>query len=429
LNARTASEAASPSRPPVANALTFEAPQPSVAAGRDILGPILAEFALRLWTYLRNVPQPEKTRLLFCARGGLRLRLIYERFLARTGLTSAVSFDDLMVSRIVAARGALLKRSPAACEEITREFQGDSLKSLADALVGEPVSAGVAGLTNQTLDAAEGAKVLAALLFERDGGLTGVGERVQTQHRRFLGHLSAQSGPSSRIILCDTGLYGSTIRMLEHGVPHVSWTCVLFARSNYKGFDTAHFARTCGLSVERDGYSPIDTRSAALRYWQLFEELLEPALPSVRRFDAAAGTIRSNLEIDGWEAAVSHDPQGLFCAALAYLDALPEQGFAEVIYGDAERAWRGLHRLVVWPTPDDARQLMVGQRSRDFGRSDDVAGLSSKRGGGISDRVASMRGSLWREGAVAIDFPTMRLLILLALQSFHILRFLRGSKH
>jgi hypothetical protein len=429
LNARTISEAASPLPPLMARGLAGSDQQRAAdAIGDSIFGPILAEFALRLWTYLGSVPQPEKAMLLFCARGGLRLRHIYEEFLARTGLTSPVSFDDLMVSRIVAARGALLERSPAAVEEILREFQGETLKSLADALAGEPVSPLLTDLHEDKLDAALSADTLFGLLFENGGGLTQFGELVQTQHRRFTDHLSAQSGQRNRIILCDTGLYGSTIRMLRHGVPNVGWTCVLFARSNYKGFDTAHFERTCGLSVERDGYSLFDRRSAALRYWQLFEDLLEPALPSVRRFDAAPGAIRSNLEIDGWRGKVSHDCQGFFRAALAYLDALPERGFAEIIYHDSDQAWRLLHRLVVWPTPDEARQLMVGQRSRDFGRLDNAAGLPAKHGGGISDRAAFIRGSLWREGAVAIEFPTLRPFILAALQSFHVLRQVRGLK-
>jgi hypothetical protein len=429
LNARTASETASPSPALTASVRARNAPQlTAVSAGNEIFGPILAEFALRLWTYLGNVPQPEKARLLFCARGGLRLRLVYERFLARTALASPVSFNDLMVSRIVAARGALLKHSSAAVEEITREFQGESLMSLADALAGGAISPTIADLPDKTLNALDGTNRLAALLFGSDGRLTRLGEEVQSQHARFADHLSAQSGHCSRIILCDTGLYGSTIRMLAHGVPNVSWTCALFARSNYKGFDTAHFARTCGLSVERDGYSPFDTRSAALRYWQLFEDLLEPPLPSVRRFDNVSGAMRSNLEINGWREKVSYDSHGLFTAALAYLDALPEKDFAEVIYRDADRAWRRLHDSVVWPTHDEARQLMVSERSRDFGRSETAAGLSSERGGSLGNRVASIRGSLWREGAVAINFPAMRPLILMALQSFHLLRFLRGLK-
>jgi hypothetical protein len=429
LNARTISEAGPPSPTLAVNELAQNAPQLTAAAvGGDVFGPILAEFALRLWTYLGNVPQSDKTRLLFCARGGLRLRHVYERFLARTGLASPVSFDDLMVSRIVAARGALLNRSPAAVEEILREFQGESLASLAEALAGEPVSAGRIDLHDKKLDAAGGADVLSSLLFESGGGLTQFGELVQTQHRRFAGHLSERSGQRSRIILCDTGLYGSTIRMLQHGVPNVGWTCVLFARSNYKGFDTAHFERTCGLSVERDGYSPFDRRSAALRYWQLFEDLLEPALPSVRRFDAAPGSMRSNLEIDGWREKVNQDVHGLFGAVLAYLDALPEKGFAEIIYRDSDRAWRRLHRFVVWPKRDEARQLMVGQRSRDFGRLDVAAGLPAKHGRSVSDRAAFIRESLWREGAVSIEFPTLRPFILAALQSFHVLRLMRGLK-
>ena len=45
-----------------------------------MLGPIFAEFALRLWIFLNAVEDPEDTCILFCARGGLRLRLLFSDF-------------------------------------------------------------------------------------------------------------------------------------------------------------------------------------------------------------------------------------------------------------------------------------------------------------------------------------------------------------
>ena len=79
--------------------------------GETVLGPILAEFAFRLWLFAES--QPSEARLLFCARGGLRMRLLYETFLNSIGRSSPLPVDDLMVSRLVAARPALLARAPA----------------------------------------------------------------------------------------------------------------------------------------------------------------------------------------------------------------------------------------------------------------------------------------------------------------------------
>jgi hypothetical protein len=39
-----------------------------------------------------------------------------------------------------------------------------------------------------------------------------------------------------------------------------------------------------GGTVERDYYSVFNSRTAALRFWHLFESVLEPSLPSVTTF-------------------------------------------------------------------------------------------------------------------------------------------------
>ena len=92
--------------------------------GASVLGPIFAEFALRLWIVLNAVEEPEDTCILFRARGGLCLRLLFERFLKRAGLESSVVIGDLMVSRLIAARMAILDPATAVSSEIGREFYG-----------------------------------------------------------------------------------------------------------------------------------------------------------------------------------------------------------------------------------------------------------------------------------------------------------------
>jgi len=102
--------------------------------GASVLGPIFAEFALRLWIFLNAVEDPEDTCILFCARGGLRLRLLFERFLKRAGLESPVVIGDLMVSRLIAARMAILDPATAVSSEIGREFYGGTMQTVAHAL-------------------------------------------------------------------------------------------------------------------------------------------------------------------------------------------------------------------------------------------------------------------------------------------------------
>ena len=45
-----------------------------VSFGQRTLGPVIAEFCLRLWAFEQFLPRDEAV-LLFCARGGLRLNV------------------------------------------------------------------------------------------------------------------------------------------------------------------------------------------------------------------------------------------------------------------------------------------------------------------------------------------------------------------
>ncbi|PMZ82166.1 hypothetical protein, partial [Pseudomonas sp. FW215-T2] len=86
-----------------------------------------------LWLVERFLA-PDRTVLLFCARGGLRLQLVYARFLRQTGLPQNLPHASLMVSRLVAARTAFDPPSPGVLSELGREFSGRSMSEIAAAL-------------------------------------------------------------------------------------------------------------------------------------------------------------------------------------------------------------------------------------------------------------------------------------------------------
>src|ERR1700722_9364808 len=110
----------------------------AAAFGKAAFGPIFAEFALRLWLFLQSLEEPDDTCILFCARGGLRLQFVFDRFLRRTGLVCPVTANPLMVSRLIAARPALLRGGAAALDELEREFHGRSMADAAAALTQFP---------------------------------------------------------------------------------------------------------------------------------------------------------------------------------------------------------------------------------------------------------------------------------------------------
>jgi hypothetical protein len=261
------------------------------AFGEFVLGPLFAEFAVRLWTVQSALQAPDDAALLFCARGGLRLRLMYDRLLDAAGLAPPVLERDLMISRIVAVRAALVRGRESAYEQIGYELGSGSLLDVARAVGGPtyvpPVHRSFGW--DRPYDRGAFEQVLSC---PEEPGLR---KCIEAQTALFRQHLDACLAGRTHAILCDTGLSGSTMQLLEDAMPDLQWSCLLFARANYKRLATPHFPRTVGLVVETDRYCPFDARSALLRHWHLIEATLEPPLKSVSSFAAVDGQVRSNL--------------------------------------------------------------------------------------------------------------------------------------
>jgi FMN phosphatase YigB (HAD superfamily) len=385
--------------------------------GRQVLGPIFAEFALKTWILLSNLEHADDSVLLFCARGGLRLQAIYEKFLAASGLTSPVAIRPLMISRIVAVRSALLKGGAAAFEQIEYEFGGRSLRDVARAIgCIEPDRADRDSAA--IWDAPYSRRGLEALLASPAG--REFVSAASNQDVLFREHLEGCSHGRSRAILCDTGLFGSTLQLLKEAFPEKTWSCVQFARANYKRLASPHFGEVIGIATQHDGYSPLNPRTSILRYWHLIEATLEPSLPSVRSFTRVDGVARSNLEIDSWSQRVAPEQDEIFAGILDYVGALQPADATVRVMTDVETAFRRLHRAIVWPTRNDAGLLDFPPRSVDFGKDGHVPVIN--RGGGL---VRAVRKSEWREGAIAeMASPPLRLPLLAAVEAAFAARWL-----
>jgi hypothetical protein len=388
-------------------------PTSKASFGRDVMGPVFADFALRLWIFLSNMEMPSEAIVLFCARGGFRLRLIYEHFLAASGLESPVATDDLMVSRVVAVRAALLAGAPSAFEQIGFELAGSSMRDAVSAISGsDPVSDQD---DTEMWDAPYSSERLKALLSSTQGAA--VRANLATQAGLFREHLTTCSAGRKRIILCDTGLFGSTMQLLEQGFPELAWSCAMFARAKSKPFSAPHFKRTFGLCVQADRYSPFDASTAVLRYWHLIESTLEPQLPSVCTFERVDGIVHSNLEIDSWQKKVAPGRDEIFAGILDYIDSLPRVGTAARIMADVRAAHAELRRAVVWPTRSDVALLDAGSRSVDFGRLENVTVIRDRAG-----LVGALRKSLWREGAVVLAASWLRRPLLMGVEAAYAAR-------
>lgn len=379
--------------------------------GREVLGPIVAEFCLAIWLYADEAGKRGDTALLFCARGGLGIRAAFERLAERLNLPLAVPRENLMVSRLVAARTAIMARSGAALDELGREFPGSSFSDVAATLGGRRYD-----LPQPWNEPFAPDRFFAML--QRPAGEDILAD-IERQNTLFRRHLSVASAGAGRIVLCDTGLYGSTQRLLAAGLPDLSFETIQLARCNYKGFSEDHFPRVVGLAVERNRYSPLAIRSTVLRYWQLIESLFEPAIPSVRSFkEDENGKVSCNAGDIAFGAVDPSIGNPLLAGALAYIDDVAS---GAAIMADVARAWPRLRQAVTRPVEADLSALAIGRRSIDFGRPDIVGDAEALSGSALS-RLASIRSQLWREGAIARAFPHARLPLLTALEAAYALR-------
>jgi hypothetical protein len=377
--------------------------------GRTVLGPIVAEFCLRLWNLASQFERADDAALLFCARGGLRMRLAYERFLAAAGAESPLPHHSLMVSRAAAIRPSIARSisdgtalGPAAAAAVYYEFSKQSLATAMAALSGVEVDSDDPFWSGATTP-----EQLVIALARPDAQVAA--REIVRQGELFAQHLAQVLGGRTNAVLVDTGLYGTTGQLLAEGFPELRVSTALMARS-YRPLLGAPESPAFGLSVQARAYMPVRSRTALLRYWHFVEWLFEPELASVKRFDVVDGSVRSNLEVPGWEDRITSGTASVYDGVIDYLDGLPRP-VAQTVLVDAQRAWSDYRRAVVWPTAAEGHALTVGLRTHDFGRAG-TWGARPWRG-----PIAALRGStMWREGEIARSGTPFRIPLLAAIE-------------
>lgn len=381
--------------------------------GRDVLGPIAAQFCTDVWLYADAAARTHSTALGFCSRGGIGIGAVYEAVAEALALPQAAPRGTVLVSRLVAARASVAARGPAALEELDREFRETPGDEVAHILGG-----GDYGLPAGWQPRFDGAT------FYRDldrPEAQALAADIDRQARLLGRHLDDLTAGAERLILCDTGLYGSTQRSLGEAFPTRAIETIQFARANYKGHGEEHFDRVSGLMVERDRYTPVDRASSVLRYWQLIERLFEPALPSVRLLEeTAAGRVTALGHERGYGDVGAGNP--MLAGALDYVAGLPAESAGPQILKDAEVAWLRLGRTITRPTPAEIAIAGQGARSVDFGRGHSLDVLGGSAQGGFRAGLDRVRRSLWREGAITREFPKLRGPLHLTLNAAHGLR-------
>ena len=382
--------------------------------GQNLIGPIYAAFCVQLWLYLRMSEDHADPVALFCARGGLVMRALYETTLQGLGLTNAVRSQDIMISRFVLAKSGLCEADAAVLREIEREHAGRRLDQV------------VSSFSNGEIDIPKKWRILytveAMKKFLSSPDAEDFKTHLAEHDRLFRKHFDDVLGQSDRAVLVDTGLYGSIQLFLQNLMPSVDVTSVLLARSNYKNFTVDHFPAVIGILSEKDTYDPFDSHTSILRYWQLIEEMFEPSLSSVMGFKEVDSKVTADLQVPGWQQLVSDHEHPVFLGAQSYLKTLTPGDLPRIV-ADEQVAWKNFKRIIIYPTREEAQYMSVGLRPRDFG----LEGFASDTGNLNESRSLRFKHAHWKNAAAHMLFSIPAWPIQFSMEAVYFLRNLRRA--
>ncbi|WP_374447360.1 hypothetical protein [Stella sp.] len=371
--------------------------------GRELLGPIFLQFCRRL--HLAGVGFEDRgARLLFVARGGLRLGLLYRLWCERTGTTPVLPMGELAISRVAAAKGCLVHDFVGIAPTLVREFGAGSLGymlrcllrgrgiDLPDVLAHTPVTIGSFAAVYEADDAL--GRAVRAYFAEQATALA-----------RYLDELLDDIATP---VLVDSGWTGGTQALLMRHFPQWDWHGLYFGRWDYGRGPAPHFGHIFGVSV--DSLEPFANApgQALFAYHHLIEDPLEIAAPSVEgyRLLPDGRGVPDGLPIDPAVLEPGAD-DAMFQGILEHFRSPAGAADFLAVERRADAAYRRLRRMILWPRKEDLPGMQVRPRSADFGRSLTVPVLLRLPDASMKRRLKSVGAALWKPGQMLIAFPRL----------------------
>lgn len=377
----------------------------------NFLGPIHTEFCRRLWLYHEAYIEQNAVSL-FCARGGLRQKILYEKFLKKMNYKKTLECNNFMISRLLASKVCFKNAPSLVTQFVLSEFKYGTIAEVAQSFLPK-----IGDLDNVTL-LADFHKLPVNQknvndLFFGDSQLTSIIKlHLNEQYLLFNEYLSSLIKNHRTAILVDTGLFGSTQMYLNEAYKNINWSGLYFGRSNYRKSFAPHFNRTTGIILEWDEISALKPETAFLKYWHIVEAPLEPNLESVSYLSKCSqGYIKSNLEIPGWENELENLDNPFFAGIVSYIENLkPEDsGNIRKIY---KKRLNQISNKIMAPSISDLKYMVVQDRSFDYGREGSVGILFKSQTINPFKRFIEAKHSLWKRGQLVKNFGILMFIFL-----------------
>ena len=386
-------------------------PSPAYEFGYHIMGPILSECCFHIYNYLQTRTTRENHCVLFCARGGLVIEQALNIYIKNVAKETTNSGHSFMVSRLAAARLALLVSPESVEPYLSLEFEGKSCGQVADALTGEE-----APKTGDWSQPYELQLLLSLMANTREGKY--LEAELMSQADLFREYFLSLVKDNKKVYIVDTGVFGSIGHFLQSSFPNIEVNSLLLFKANYKKIILRSQSSPVGLVSSDNIYFPWKPRSTWRLYWPFIEAFFEPDLPSVRTFRREGNDkIISNLQVENWQARLSPTPNTIVAGAFDYVAQLQAESVSDVLK-KSQQSWLALRKKIVFPTAIDIELLGIKERGLDFGFNDKVSFLQTSSSQDFCEKIQNVRESVWPEGEVRKLFPVIGSVILFCMEVY-----------
>ncbi|ABX16287.1 glycosyltransferase [Burkholderia multivorans] len=370
--------------------------------GYNILGPIVQRWMLGINQYI-NYLSTSQTKILFCARAGVRISKLYETFLENSNFHDSSQRDILWVSRISVAKGIYHRKPELTTKIISNEYAHEPIKNLIKGVLRHQQSR----LSHLNLELSE----YAAHGFNFPGWIQGptpaaasMRDYFQKCGVAFDDYIRESLGDCTQAVLIDSGWQGTMQSMLNEAYPEIKWKGLYFGRILTSDFNSKIVDDIIGIIFQSEKYESQDPATAFIRHRHLIEALVEPNGPSIEEIPSGEFLGTANSLIDKNVNEIYEDHDALFECAMDYLANEGKNASITKIISNYELAIQKAARLILHPSRDDAMALLGKERSADFGKDITVPVLRLPGHSDFATADLRIQHALWQEGQIALEY-------------------------
>lgn len=364
--------------------------------GYDVLGPIFFAFCSRLHLFLDAYSDGAA---LFSARGGWRLRALYDIYLDRYGYSAPTKLSNFLISRLSASMACLCSDFEYIVKIITQEFHNQPISNVLS-VYAPGISVDIPpGKAKQRVYP----KVFREIYFSP--ACLAVREFHERQHELLRRHINECTDGKKRIALIDTGWTGHTQAILMRSFRGREWNGAYFGKWDYKKEKPWHFYSINGLFVDDSlprGKQPAST-FALFHNHHVIEDPMEPPCESVSFYRDLGTGITSNLLHD-FDPLTLRAEDSHFSGILAYFRDCSLGSFSQV-QKSSRKAMENLARLVKYPRQSEVDIVKCNPRSWDYGRNGSTQCIIKNiKDISLQHKITRIKYAIWKQGQLRIEF-------------------------